>query len=159
MTNRQPLPPRDGHTAASLADVLEKHYFPSDGLGGLGAQIYLSEHEWWMVIAALRSEVAQRAAVLKEGARLGAVAYAELLREIQNNIPRDVGTDRQSYDHVIKRMQDKHGSYQAQIAKAVDRALKGNADLQDVVVASGRSEGIPAPAESASRCVVATKDE
>ena len=31
------------------------------------------------------------------------------------------------------------------------RALKGNADLQDVVVASGRSEGIPAPAESASR--------
>ena len=60
---------------------------------------------------------------LREALRIGAEAYAELLREVQNTIPHDVGTDRQAYDHIIKRLQDKHGSYQAQIAKAVSRGI------------------------------------
>ena len=42
------------HTAASLADVLEKDYFPMIG----GAKLYLSEHEWRLIIAALRSDTA-----------------------------------------------------------------------------------------------------
>ena len=40
------------HTAASLADVLEKDY----SLKG-GAQLYLSGHEWRLVISALRSHI------------------------------------------------------------------------------------------------------
>lgn len=65
-----------------------------------------------------------RASIKEEAAKAGAEAYAELLRQIQNNIPHDVGTEQQAYDHVITRMQDKHGSYQAQIAKAVKLALR-----------------------------------
>jgi len=44
----EPVP----HTPASLADVLEKQYFPKPGVGG--KQLYLSEYEWRMVIGALR---------------------------------------------------------------------------------------------------------
>ena len=43
----------DQHNAYSLAEVLEKHYDLSKG-----AQLFLSAHEWGLVIAALRSEKA-----------------------------------------------------------------------------------------------------
>ena len=39
------------HTPASLADVLERDYFPMPE----GAKLYLAEHEWRMVVNALRS--------------------------------------------------------------------------------------------------------
>lgn len=50
LARRADAPP-GRHTAASLADVLEKDYALS-----LGAQIFLSGHEWGLVVAALRSE-------------------------------------------------------------------------------------------------------
>ena len=39
------------HTPQSLADVLERDYFPMPD----GAKLFLAEHEWRMVIAALRA--------------------------------------------------------------------------------------------------------
>jgi hypothetical protein len=39
------------HTPQSLADVLERDYFPMPD----GAKLYLAEHEWRMVIDALRA--------------------------------------------------------------------------------------------------------
>ena len=44
------------HTAASLADVLEKDYALSEG-----AQLFLSGHEWGLVVAALRAATPNRA--------------------------------------------------------------------------------------------------
>ena len=41
----------DRHTPRSLADVLERDYFPMPD----GAKLYLSEYEWRMVIDALRA--------------------------------------------------------------------------------------------------------
>ena len=52
MIERTDTPP-DQHNAYSLAEVLEKHYDLSKG-----AQLFLSAHEWGLVIAALRSEKA-----------------------------------------------------------------------------------------------------
>ena len=40
------------HTPASLADMLEKDYFSKPGVGG--KSLFLTEHEWLMVIHALR---------------------------------------------------------------------------------------------------------
>lgn len=42
------------HTPASLADVLERDYFPMPD----GKNLYLNEYEWRMVVAALRSHEA-----------------------------------------------------------------------------------------------------
>lgn len=69
--------------------------------------------------------------------RLGAEAYAELLRGVQNMhvnvdgllVPLQTGTDTQAYDHIIRRMQDLHGSYVAQIEKAVQMVLDGEKAL------------------------------
>lgn len=41
----------NSHTAKSLADVLERDYKLSEG-----AQLFLSGHEWGLVIAALRAD-------------------------------------------------------------------------------------------------------
>ena len=38
------------HTAASLADMIERDYFPMPR----GKNLYLSEHEWTLVLKALR---------------------------------------------------------------------------------------------------------
>ena len=73
--------PSHQHTAASLADVLEKHYSLSEG-----AQLFLSGHEWGLVVSALRSEI-------------GAPGELESLRVFQRKIeeaearccPEDVG--------------------------------------------------------------------
>jgi hypothetical protein len=49
------------HTPQSLADVLERDYFPmpsgstKPSAKRYGAKLYLAEHEWRMVIAALRA--------------------------------------------------------------------------------------------------------
>ena len=51
MTLRRDSQGTKEHTASSLADVLEKHYFPMLG----GAQLYLSEHEWRLVLSALKN--------------------------------------------------------------------------------------------------------
>lgn len=65
---------------------------------------------------------------LEAAAKAGAEAYAELLRGVQNKYGRisaeQTGTNTQAYDHIIRRMQDLHGSYQAQIAKAADAAIR-----------------------------------
>jgi hypothetical protein len=49
------------HTPQSLADVLERDYFPrpsgstKPSAERYGAKLYLTDHEWRMVIAALRA--------------------------------------------------------------------------------------------------------
>ena len=48
------------HTHASLADVLEKDYFPMPD----GAKLYLNEYEWRMVVEALRCYEAEQSLVL-----------------------------------------------------------------------------------------------
>jgi hypothetical protein len=40
------------YTAKELGDMLERDYFPTRGVGG--KQLYLGEHEWRLVIDALR---------------------------------------------------------------------------------------------------------
>lgn len=55
------LDSHERHTPASLADVLERDYFPMSG----GKSLYLAEHEWRMVIAALRSESASDRRAIK----------------------------------------------------------------------------------------------
>jgi hypothetical protein len=63
------------HTPQSLADVLERDYFPmpsgstKPSAKRYGAKLYLTEHEWRMVIAALRAsppEAEQRDKILAE---------------------------------------------------------------------------------------------
>ena len=51
------------HTPQSLADVLERDYFPMPD----GAKLYLAEHEWKMVITALRASPSE--AVERDAAR------------------------------------------------------------------------------------------
>ena len=51
------------HTPQSLADVLERDYFPMPD----GAKLYLAEHEWKMVITALRASPPE--AVERDAAR------------------------------------------------------------------------------------------
>ena len=62
--------PMELHTPASLADVLERDYFPIPD----GAKLYLNEYEWRMVIAALRaSSIPGEESVVGE---LELIAYA-----------------------------------------------------------------------------------
>lgn len=60
------------HTAASLADMLERDYFPQPGVGG--KKLYLCEHEWRLVIDALRSCGPNDGLFLQEYMRGGADA-------------------------------------------------------------------------------------
>lgn len=57
------------HSPQSLADMLERDYFPTTS--SLGKNLYLAYDEWRMVIDALRAQRAEAVAHLQMAAELG----------------------------------------------------------------------------------------
>ena len=143
MTDSPPTLPRR-HTAAPLADVLSDTAQRDEMLAYLRAELKVDENG---------DPVGAQPSTVWENGYCAGVRYVYRILKIVAPPQRAEAAQRDAVLEEVRQFSRTFG-WTFRMQDSLDvliRALKGNADLQDVVVASGRSEGIPAPAESASR--------